>query len=145
METSIITNRQEYDHAVKYGFHPFIDSAFEMDIQTRYYLQKEIFKTSKSLRNCDIKFYKYCWEVLDHYCQETGWWLKNYSAVYVSHILSRGAYPEMRWDIRNINILNFESHRLWEFGTIEQKQKMKIYPKNIEIINLLKEEYLELK
>lgn len=145
METSVIKNIEDYNHARKYGFHPFIDQDYEMDIKVRYELQKEIFKTSKSLRMCDVKFYKYCWSVLDHYCEETGWYLKQYSSVYISHILSRGAYPEMRWDIRNINILSFESHQLWEFGTLETKKKMKIWFQNQEKSIFLKEEYLGLK
>ena len=145
METYRINNLKEYNHARKYGFHPFIDKDYVMDINVRYDLQKEIFKTSKSLRNCDIKFYKYCWSVLDHYCQESGLYLREYSAVYISHILSRGAYPEMRWDIRNVNILSFKAHQLWEFGTNEQKENMKIWTMNNEIMNCLKTEYQGLK
>lgn len=145
MKTYLIKNLEDYDHERKYGFHPFIDKEYDIDINVRYQLQKDIFKTSKSLRNCDVKFYKYCWEVLDHYCQESGLWLKQYSSVYISHILSRGAYPEMRWDIRNINILSFKAHQLWEFGTIEEKKKMNIWFNNQEQIQFLKEEYSKLK
>ena len=140
-----INNLKDYNYERKYGFHPFIDKDYEIDINVRYNLQKEIFKTSSKLRLCDVKFYKYCWDVLDHYCQESGLYLPQYSAIYVSHILSRGAYPEMRWDIRNVNILSFNSHQLWEFGTNNQKEKMKIWHQNQEIITLLKAEYLGLK
>jgi len=136
----IIRNKNDYDHALKYGFNPLIDPDFVIDIQTRYYLQKDLFQIKGSLKQSDVKFYRYCWKWLDHYCEETGLYLRDYSSVFVSHILSRGAYPEMRWDIRNINILSFESHQKWEFGTQEVKESMKIFNKNmIKQIDLITE------
>lgn len=52
--------------------------------------------------------------------------------------MTRGAYPEMAHDPRNINILCFEMHNRWENG---DRQKMRIYPGNVRVIELLKKEY----
>lgn len=139
-----INNIEDYDYAIKYGFNPFLDPTFIIDIETRYYLQKELFQVKGNLKKSDVKFYRFCWKWLDHYCEETGIYLRDYSAVFVSHILSRGAYPEMRWDIRNINILSFKAHQEWEFGTFEKKQNMKIWSKNEAIIESLRLEYNQL-
>lgn len=64
--------------------------------------------------------------------------LREYSSVYVSHILTRGAHPDMAHDPRNINILCFNHHNQWENG---DRRAMRIYEKNVETIELLKNEY----
>ena len=68
--------------------------------------------------------------------------LRNYSAVYCSHILTRGSHPEAAHDARNINILCFEHHNRWENG---DRQNMRIYPGNMRLIELMKTEYQSLK
>ena len=126
---------EDFNKAVSYGFNPFLDNSFSMSIKSRVTIQKEMFKS-------DHQFYKYCWKNLPHFCQESGLKLTTYSSVHISHILSRGAYPEMRYDIRNINILTLTNHKLWES---EKKVDMYIYKKNRQIIELLKNEYNNLK
>ena len=64
--------------------------------------------------------------------------LPEYSATYCSHILTRGAHPEMANDPRNINILCFKHHLIWENGKREQ---MRIYPANMLRIEELKQDY----
>lgn len=88
------------------------------------------------------KFYKYCWNIYPHYCEECMKPLKTYSAIHISHIITKAAYPELSHDVRNINILCFEHHSCWENG---DKTKMRIYPGNVRIIELLKNEYRSLK
>lgn len=84
------------------------------------------------------KYYKWAWERSEKKCEECRKKLKHYSASYVSHILSRGAYPELRDHPLNHNILCVKHHRQWE-SPIERK-KMKIFPKNKKtILKLLKE------
>jgi len=127
----IINSLEGFKMAKEYGFNAFLDRHFDMDIKIRVEIQNSMFKS-------DAMFYRYCWNNLPHYCEESGMKLMNYSATFVSHILSRGAYPEMRFDIRNINILTFESHKKWES---HQKKEMHIFNKNQKTIKLLKHEY----
>ncbi len=84
------------------------------------------------------KFYLWCWANKMHYCEECGRMLPHYNASFVSHILSRGAFPEMAHDPRNVNILCLKCHAQWENGN---RQGMKIWPKNEKRIEILKEEY----
>jgi len=130
----IIRSLEGFKMANEYGFNPFLDDNFDMDIKTRVSIQNQMFKS-------DAMFYRYCWTHLPQFCEETGLKLMSYSAKYVSHILSRGAFPEMRFDIRNINILSFEMHKKWES---HQKKEMYIYRQNEEKIKLLKYEYQQL-
>tara|TARA_R110002020_G_C16321697_1_gene774880 strand:- start:22276 stop:22671 length:396 start_codon:yes stop_codon:yes gene_type:complete len=130
----IINSLEDFKTANKYGFNPFLDKIDEMSIHVRVMIQNELFKS-------DNQFYKYCWANLPHFCEETGLKLRSYSACFVSHILSRGAFPEMRYDIRNINILSLPAHKQWES---ERKKDMYIYKKNLLKINKLKNEYREL-
>ena len=57
------------------------------------------------------------------------------------HILTRGAFPEMAHDARNINILCFEHHSYWENG---DRERMRIYPANMRLIELMETEYQQL-
>ena len=68
--------------------------------------------------------------------------LSNYSAAFCSHILTRGAFPEMATDPRNINILSVEQHNKWENGN---RKEMRIYNGNMKTIEILKREYNELR
>ena len=65
--------------------------------------------------------------------------LKEYSATYISHILTRGAHPEMAHDPRNINILCFRHHNQWEHATT--RRTMRIYRGNLLKVQELKKEY----
>ena len=73
-----------------------------------------------------------------HICSETMRPLKQYSATYISHIMTRGAHPEMAHDPRNVNILCFEMHNRWENGN---RSSMRIYAANMLTIEQLKKEY----
>lgn len=139
MEPYIITERWEYDYAVKHGCEPLIDTwHFRMDIRLRIQIQREKFGTGHTPEENE-KFYRWCWEHKPHHCEETMRPLPDYSAVYISHILTRGAHPEMAHDPRNVNILCFEAHNCWEHETT--RKGMRIYPANLLRIKELMDDY----
>lgn len=133
-----MTDIAEYNYAVSRGYEPLLDTKhFRLDIQLRVQIQNDKFGTGHTPAENE-KFYRWCWEHMPHRCEETMRPLPNYSAAYVSHILSRGAFPEMAHDPRNVNILCFEMHNKWENGN---RQDMKIYAANIMRIEELKNDY----
>ena len=141
MKTFLIDSRELYDYAVKCGYEPLIDARFPMEINLRVSVQRERFGRGHTPEENE-KFYRWCWEHYPHICQETMRPLQEYSAVHISHILTRGAHPEMAHDPRNVNILCLASHNQWENGRREQ---MRIYLINQRTIEQLKNEYAKLK
>lgn len=132
-----IGTKEEYTFCVNRGYEPLIDARFKMDMRLRLQIQRKLFGTGHTPAE-NQRFYVWCWNHYPHRCEETLQPLNTFSAVYVSHILSRGAYPEMAHDPRNVNILCFEKHNEWENG---RREKMRIYAKNKKRIELLKHEY----
>ena len=132
-----IDTRSEYDYCRARGYEPLIDRRFDMDIRLRVSIQREFFGDGHSPAENE-KFYRWCWDHYPHVCSETMRPLRGYSAVYVSHILTRGAYPEMAHDPRNVNILSLEAHNRWENG---DRENMRIYRANLLVIEKLKSEY----
>lgn len=138
MQPYFISERWEYDYIVSREFEPLLDTNhFRMDIRLRIAIQREKFGTGHTPEENE-KFYKWVWEHKPHYCEETMRPLPNYSATFISHILTRGANPEMAHDPRNVNILCFEMHNKWENG---DRKGMRIYPANAMRIQELKKEY----
>ena len=136
-EFQIIT-RQEYDYCVSRGIEPLIDPRFPMDHSLRVLIQKEKFGEGHTPAENE-RFYRFCWKIYPHHCEECLKPLNEFSATYVSHILSRGAHPEMAHDPRNINILCFDHHNRWEHATT--RKDMRIYRSNVERVRKLKKEY----
>ena len=60
--------------------------------------------------------FKEIWEELDNNCYVCSKQLTNYSHIYMSHILSKGAYPAFRLNKKNIIIKCFSCHQKWDFG-----------------------------
>lgn len=137
MQPVHIVTRSEYDYCKAQGFEPLIDRRFAMEITLRVAIQRELFGTGHTPAENE-RFYRWCWDHYPHICAETMRPLRHYSATYISHILTRGAYPEMAHDPRNVNILSFEMHNRWENG---DRENMRIYPSNQLIINELLQEY----
>lgn len=137
MEPIVIDARELYDYARKRGYEPLIDRRFEMDIDLRVSIQRELFGTGHTPEENE-RFFRWCWGHLPHICEETMRPLHNYSAVYISHILTRGAHPDMAHDPRNVNILCFEQHNRWENG---DRTKMRIWAQNQLTIAQLKKDY----
>lgn len=143
-EIYIVKTREEYDALKKRGIDIlFGDKNLWLDIKLRKELQEEIFGKGNH-QTANQKYYRMVWNHnlsyngRGHYCDECKKPLEAYSATYVSHILSRGAYPEMAYDLRNHNILCAQCHQKWENGN---REEMRIYKKNIATINTLKREY----
>lgn len=133
----LIDTRAEYVLCRARGYEPLIDRRFDMNIHLRLSVQHELFGRGHSPKENE-KFYRWCWEHYPHQCQETMRPLHKYSATYISHILTRGAHPEMAHDPRNVNVLCFEQHNRWENG---DRENMRIYRSNVQLINQLKKEY----
>lgn len=141
-----ITERCEYDYCVAHGYEPLIDiKNFQIDIRLRVDIQRELFGHCVFGRGdvpvANQRFYKWVWEHKPHRCEETMRPLYNYSATFISHILARGAFPEMAHDPRNVNVLCWQMHERWEHG---DRERMRIYAGNMRIIEMLKNEYAKL-
>ena len=144
MERIKIDTVEEYNYVKSRGFEPLLyNKYFRVDIKLREQLQRAIFGNCVTGRGdimaANERFFRWIWNNKPHYCEECYVPLREYSAVYCSHILSRGAHPDMAWDARNINILCFKHHNMWEDNT--QRHKMRIYNKNQQIIKELREDY----
>lgn len=138
MERIKIEDWDCYQYAKKRGYEPLIDKRFIIDIDTRIDIQQRLFGKGHSPEENE-RFYRYCWSAYPHVCSECITPLRQYSAVYVSHIISRGAAPEAAHDLRNVNILCFDCHNKWEHKTT--RTSMRIYPSNQRIIEELLEDY----
>ena len=90
----------------------------------------------------DSTFYAKMWAERLHVCEECDRFLGDkMSRIFISHILSKGAWNYYRHDPRNINILCPFHHQQWEFKG--DRNSMKIYKKNLETMNKLKLEYYD--
>ncbi len=120
------------------GFEPLVSLIFKINFELRLKLQNELFG-EMSPEN-DIKYYKYMFHVKPNICEETDQPLV-YDSKCVSHILTRGAHPALRYDLRNNNLVIPKIHNIWDHDKESEKKKLKIYYKNQLIIELLKKEY----
>lgn len=132
-----INTRADYDLCKQEGFEPLIDPRFVMANQLRVSIQQELFGKGHTPEENE-KYYRWCWDHKPHYCEECMKPLREYSAVHISHILTRGAHPAIAHDPRNFNMLCFKCHGKWENG---DRESMRIYAKNELTIKMLKNEY----
>lgn len=142
-----ITTYQEYYYAIKRGYEPLLDRRFHIPILLRVEIQGWLFGRvhlgKGNIPKANDRFYHWVWERKPHICEETMVPLQGYSSKFISHILSRGAYPDMAHDPRNTNILSFEAHKTWEDP--QKRKGMRIYQQNKRIIKILKSEYQQYK
>ena len=141
MEPFLIDTRELYDYARNRGYEPLIDRRFSLEINLRVSIQREMFGIGHTPAENE-RFYRWCWDHYPHICEETMRPLRQFSATYISHILTRGANPAMAHDPRNVNILCFEMHNRWENG---DRENMRIYRRNLLTILQLKSEYRNVK
>lgn len=132
-----IDTRECYDYARSRGYEPLVDRRFRLEINLRVSIQQALFGRGHSPEENE-KFYRWCWEHKPHICEETMRPLYHYSAVHISHILTRGAHPESAHDPRNVNIFCLEAHNKWENGN---RQEMRIWEHNLAVIAELKDDY----
>jgi len=137
MEPIQIDTREQYDYCKTLGYEPLLDKRFAMEIRLRVSIQRELFGTGHTPKENE-RFYRFCWDHYQHICAECMRPLRQYSATYVSHILTRGAHPEMAHDCRNVNILCFDHHAAWENGN---RETMRIFSINRLTIEQLRREY----
>lgn len=138
MKTEVNT-REEYDALLQRGIDALCDDRYHLEIHLRREIQKEKFGGNNAEGNA--KFYAYCLRHKPLVCENCGKPIRNPSATNVSHILTRGAHPEMAFDPRNINILCWECHNAWEHKTTRWKLRMWFVEKNERTIEQLKQEY----
>lgn len=144
MDVIKIETKEEYDLCIKRGFEPLFDDRFELSFNVRDMAQKEqvgFITGHKDRVKSNERFYRIMWAHKDHICEECGLPLEHYSSTFISHIFSRGAFPEMAYDVRNVNILCARCHRKWETGN---RDKMKITAKNTLLQSVLKHDYMKI-
>lgn len=133
-----INTIEDYEIAVSQGFEPLIDwRHFAIPIRLRIDLQHSIFGTGNNPQ-VNERFYRWVWQRKTHVCEERMKPLDWYSAVHISHILTKGAHPDIAHDPRNTNILSTEAHQQWETGN---REIMRIYEENQLVIKMLKDDY----
>ena len=137
MEPIAIDTRADYEYCRTQGFEPLNDRRFVMEHRLRVSIQRELFGTGHTPEENE-RFYRWCWKHKPHICEECMKPLKEYSATYISHIRTRGAFPEMAFDCRNVNILCFNHHNQWENG---DRKIMRINGVNEFTIEQLEREY----
>lgn len=137
-----INSLEVYHLALKAGGKPLLDwRRFSMDYSIRAHLIHELFGfplQENDIVRANDRFYHYAWDnTALKVCEECARPLNNFSASFVSHILTKGAHPELAHDPRNFNLLCVKHHNMWEFET-DTKRKMKIFRKNQIVIDLMK-------
>lgn len=135
----IIKTREEYE-ALKARGHDalFWLDALQLDPALRVEIQQEIFGKGNTQKS-NQKFYRLAWNRKDwHKCEECMTKLPEYSATFVSHMLSRGAHPESAYDLRNYNILCPKCHARWENG---DRENMKIWQRNNARMRVILKDY----
>lgn len=132
-----ISTREEYGAAVSAGIEPLVDARCRMDHALRVEVQREKFGRGNHEEN-NVRFYRWVWDHRPHWCEECMRPLREYSAVHVSHIESRGNGPAMAYDPRNVNILCLRCHNTWENG---DRRRMRIYRRNMMTLEELRKEY----
>lgn len=90
-----VDTRQRYEELIRQGHQPLLDfRMYVMDFDLRQEIQRELFGVySEGQDRALAKYYRWIWEHKIHVCEETMTPLLHYSAVHVSHILSRGGVP----------------------------------------------------
>lgn len=133
---------EEIDYCLSRGYNPLLfNNNFDIEPKTRYEYLKRMFGEGHGQRENE-RFFRYMWDIKPHYCEECLKPLAGYSAVYISHIITRGSNPMIAHDPRNINILCFNCHNSWEHANT--RKGMRIYQSNLEKIKVLKRDSLKL-
>lgn len=97
-----------------------------------------ISKKGKEQMDRDTAFYEEIWNERPHSCEECGCNLgDNWKRYMFSHLITKGAHPELRYDKRNISLSCLPCHTRYETG---DRKGMRVYEKCKDIIvQLLRE------
>lgn len=139
MRKEPVTTREDYDILLSKGIDCLYDPRFDLEIGLRIAIQKE--KFGKNDDEGNAKFYHYCLTHFPMVCENCGKPIRYPWATNVSHILTRGAHPEMAHDPRNISILCAQCHELYEHSTTRDQLRMWYVEKTERIKEELKREY----
>ena len=134
-----MTTREDYDILLSKGIDCLYDPRFDLEIGLRIAIQKE--KFGKNDDEGNAKFYHYCLTHFPMVCENCGKPIRYPWATNVSHILTRGAHPEMAHDPRNISILCAQCHELYEHSTTRDQLRMWYVEKTERVKEMLKKEY----
>lgn len=86
-------------------------SRFEFEIERKRGKPKIRHKTG------ELELFRKIWGERPHYCVKCGKWLGNdLKPIYFSHIKSKGAFPALRLDPTNIELLCEDCHYNYEFN-----------------------------
>lgn len=150
MQKLSINTIEEFNLCISKGVNPlFWHRTIKIEINLRKTIQQKLFgnaeRISRDIVRANDRYYHYCFEHSLLACENCGVSLyaaknidKSFSAIYVSHIISKGSNPQIAHDPRNHNILCPKCHDRWENGT---RREMLIYFDNSVIIHELKNDY----
>lgn len=93
---------------------------------------------SKAKICADTAFYNEIWAERNHSCEECGRNLGDTWKRYMfSHLITKGAHPDLRYDKRNIVLKCLECHNRWENG---DRRNMRVFARYRDTISqMLKE------
>jgi len=125
----LIESRVEIDYLTENDFCPFFYPEFEILPALRKAYLKELFRANTQRNN--VKFYRWVWRhyPLEHKCEECFRPLYEYSATFVSHIITKANAPHIAYEPMNTNLLCGQCHHNWD-GRKETREKMRIFPSN---------------
>jgi len=75
------------------------------------------------------------WNTRPHKCGGCGTKLYEPRAAYFSHIIKKGRRPDLRLVYENVLLDCIDCHRIWDFGTLEQKRKLKNFEDRLAYIS----------
>lgn len=136
---------EEYQYCKDGGHDALLHKYLILPIKLRVEIQKQTFGRTifgrGNVPQANQRYYHWVWEHKPHVCENCQMPLRFYSATFISHILSRGAHPELAHDPRNSNILCQKCHAKWEGSG---NKTMRIYTGNQITIKKINNEYLKL-
>src|SRR5210317_1451800 len=95
-----------------------------------------------SQKKKDKEWYEECWNSSQKKCMECGLVIRHFHPMFISHIITKGSFPQLRNHPRNFMIYCMNCHQQWEFGN---RKAMKTYDEAQRITEELKREYYDQK
>lgn len=83
-----------------------------------------------------LSFYKQIWEERKHYSEVSGEWLGDVpKLIFFEHLLEKSAYPQFKYERRNVILCTANEHHLKSGGYPLEKHKELINKAKKELIN----------